>query len=103
MAGPACKVIINSGLHAVSKALERILSEPLLHGGKIEDRERRTMIQQLADIDAVAYHGGTVSVSLVDIMARLESLGVLSGDVWNIYASKDRRSSGGNDNDNGKA
>lgn len=86
MAGPACKVIINGGFQALSKSLERILTERELNGGLVEDGERREMIQLLADIDAVAMHGGTVRVSLVDLMVRLEEIGVLSADVWKIYA-----------------
>lgn len=86
MAGPACKAIINSGLAALTKALERVLTDPNLNGGKIEEAERRAMIQQMADIDRVVMHGGTVEMSLVDIMRRLEAIGVLSADVWEIYA-----------------
>lgn len=88
MAGAACKVLENNGVRALTVSLERILTEPNLHGGKIEDRERRAMIQQLADIDAIAYHGGTVKISLVDIMIRLQELEILSPDIWTVYATK---------------
>lgn len=90
MAGAACKVLENNGIRALSVSLERILIEPELNGGLIYDKERKEMLQQMADIDRVAYHGGTVEVSYVDIMVRLEGMGVLSPDIWNIYARLNR-------------
>lgn len=87
MAGAACKVLANNGVRALTVSLERILTEAELNGGLIEDGERRKLIQAMADIDAVIMHGGTVEMSLVDIMRRLEEIGVLSPDVWSVYAS----------------
>lgn len=91
MAGPACKALENNGIRGLTVSLERILTESILNGDKIEDKERRDMIQQMADIDRIAYHGGVVKVSYVDIMIRLEEIGVLSPDVWKIYAKKESR------------
>lgn len=85
MAGAACKVIINGGIAALTHSLERILIEPELNGGKIDDKERRRMIQSLADLDQTVYAGGTVGMCLQEMMVRLEELGVLSADVWKIY------------------
>lgn len=86
MAGPACKVIINNGFRALSLSLERILTEPLLNGGKIPEEERYAMIQQLADLDISTYSGGGNKACLVDLMTRLEKFDVLTPDVWMIYA-----------------
>lgn len=86
MARTACKIIINNGLQALSLSIERILIEPQINGGRIPDKDRYEMIQQLADIDTVAMSGGAVDVCLQDIMLRLEGFGVLSSDVWLIYA-----------------
>ena len=92
MARAACKVIINSGLLAIATSLERILTEPNLNGGKIPDDVRYRLLQNLADLDATHYWGASkfsgtnTGTSLRDIMKELEALGVLSPDVWKIYA-----------------
>ena len=91
MARAACKVIINNGFLAIATSLERILTEPNLNGGKIPDDVRYRLLQNLADLDTTHYWGvakfaGSTGTSLRDIMKELETLGVLSPDIWKIYA-----------------
>lgn len=87
MAGAACKVIINNGVRALTTSLEQILiTMPL--DGLLSEKDRKEMIQELADVDIASYSGGSgvaPSASLISIMERLQSLGILSDDVWQIY------------------
>lgn len=86
MAGVACKIIINNGYRALTTSLEQILiTLPL--GSKLSPGERRELIQMLADSDTAAYTGESLPEGgLKEIMFRLEKLGILSDDVWKIYA-----------------
>jgi len=84
MAGAACKVIINNGLRALTTSLEQILVEMPL-SNKMDENTRQTMIQDLADVDIASLTGNS-SCGLIDIMERLQSLGILSDDVWRVYA-----------------
>lgn len=87
MGGPACKVVINGGIGALSQSLERILTDPNLNGGKIPEEMRLRLIQDFADLDNCTYDGkGRGSAcSLIGIMEELESVGVLTSDVWRVY------------------
>lgn len=89
MAGAACKVVINQGLIALSNSLETILTNPDLSGGLIPESARREMLQNMADLDIATYTGSKsrAATNLQEIMKRLEEVGVLSADVWKIYAA----------------
>jgi len=88
MAGAACKVIINNTTQALSRSLETILTNPDIHGGMIPERDRKTMLQSLADIDILAFTGvynapGT-PLGLLDIVLKLETCGLITDDVWKV-------------------
>lgn len=86
MAKAACKIIINNGYRALSLSLEQILINLPL-GDKLSPETRYELIQMLADIDTSSYSGGAVpGGGLKQIMERLQELGILSDDVWKIYA-----------------
>lgn len=92
MAGAACKVIINQMTQALSSALETILTDPNINGGLIPEEDRLNMIQALANNDLVSFAGpdsvtvnrGDEDASLLRIVLRLESYGLISPDVWVI-------------------
>lgn len=86
MAREACKIIINNGYRALSLSLEQILiTLPL--GNKLSSEERYKLIQILADNDTAAYSGElSPGGGLKQVMLRLQELGILSDDVWKIYA-----------------
>lgn len=89
MAGAACKVIINGGLSALMSGLERILTNPDLHGGRLSQDECREMLDRMANLDTRHYSGSfdvtAANDSLRDIMCDLQRKEVLSDDVWLIY------------------
>lgn len=102
MAGAACKIIIDNGFRALTESLERILIDPAVNGGRIPERERRDLIDELARIDTAAYNGEAARMTLQDVMIRLEALEVLSPDVWKIYTPPREREGaapGGNGRD----
>ena len=79
MAGIVCKAAINSLIIALTQALERILTDPNIHGDKIPESARRAMIQEMANIDLETYKG------LSSILVKLQTdYGVISNDVWEI-------------------
>lgn len=91
MSGPVCKVIINDMTRALSQSLEKILIDPSINGGKIPEADRLAMIQDLANIDLCAFAGAdsiTVGVNppstMLEMVARLDSYGLISPDVWVI-------------------
>lgn len=87
MAGGACKLLINGGIGALTKGLEIILTNPAINMGKIPDRERKEMIQRLADCDIAAYTGGEMPKGGVSgIALELQRYDLLSDDIWEIYA-----------------
>lgn len=83
----ACKVVINGGLRAFSEALERILTDPDINGGKIPDGIRYDLIDRQARCDIALMHGGEMPEGgLVGIARELEKCDVLSPDIWSVYA-----------------
>lgn len=84
MAGIVCKAAINSLTIALMEALERILTDPDIHGDKIPESARNKMIQQMADLDLATYKG------LSNILLTLQNdYGVVSDDVWVILNKPD--------------
>lgn len=87
MARTYCKIIIDEALMALMRSLERILIDPDIHMGKIPDDKRRELIQRMADIDIAAYGQGPMpDGGLGGILLELESMGLVTDDVWKIYA-----------------
>lgn len=86
MAGAACKVIINNGLHALTTSLEQILTT--LPQTQLPEEARKDLIQELADVDICSYNGDGAMPSggLRGIMLKLQDLGILSDDIWEVYA-----------------
>lgn len=87
MAGAACKVVINQGMIAMTRAVERILINPAVHGDRIPDKERLELIQRLADCDIAVYSGGTLPEGgVAGILVELEEKWkVVTPEVWEIY------------------
>lgn len=87
MAGAACKVVINHGLAAATVAVERILIDPNVHGGRVPEKERGELIQRLADCDLALYSGGKMPAGgVAGIMVELEEKwGVLSPEIWEVF------------------
>ena len=86
MAGAACKVVIDQGLAALISAIERILLDPDVHGGRIPEQDRLDLIQRLADCDLAIYSGGPVPAGgVAGILMDLEKWGVVTPEVWEIY------------------
>lgn len=87
MAGAACKVIINNGIRGLSQSLETVLMSPLVRDKMLPAKDCDTMIQWLADIDIATYEGGQVPYGgLRGVMLKLQSAGVLTDEVWDIFA-----------------
>lgn len=91
MAGAACKVVINNGLQALTRSVERILTDPDIHMERVPEEERLLLIQRLADCDLATYStekhmpdGGVAA-----ILKRLEKWGVVTAEVWEIYRRPD--------------
>ncbi len=84
MAGIVCKAAINSLIIALMEALERILTDPDIHGNKVPESARNRMIQEMADLDLATYRG------LSKILLTLQDdYGVVSDDVWVILNKPD--------------
>lgn len=89
MSRQACKIIINGGLRALSEALEEILTNPNINGGKIPDGIRYDLIDRQARCDIALMHGGEMPEGgLVGIAKELENCGVLSPDIWSVFAER---------------
>lgn len=87
MARNICKIIINNSLQALARSLEEALINPDVHMGKIPDDKRRELIQRMANIDIAAYGQGPMpDGGLGGILLELESMGLVTEDVWQIYA-----------------
>jgi len=87
MAGAACKYIINNQQQALSRSLEAILTNPDIHQALIPDADRKSLIQDLANLDIAAWKGDATrlcSGGLLGIVKRLEGYGLISPDVWEI-------------------
>lgn len=91
MAGAACKVIINNGSNALRQGLEKILMHPLVRDEMLSAHRCDELIQRMADNDLIAYNGGTITpgISLGGIMEELQNEGVVTEEVWGIYAKPD--------------
>lgn len=86
MAGPACKIVINMGIKALTEAIERILIDPDVHQERIPTTARLDLIQRLADIDLGVYAGdGIPQGGLSGILLELEKYHVVTPEVWEIY------------------
>lgn len=89
MAGAACKVIINNGLHAVNSSLEQILTAPWVRQ-KIGEAMADGMLQQMADLDLSHYLGAShpgPRGGLRAILYQLVQLGILTDEIWGIFNS----------------
>lgn len=87
MARNICKIIINEGLQALTRSLEEALINPDINMGKIPDDKRRELVQRMADIDIATYGRGEMPEGgILGIMKELEDLGLITEDVWQIYA-----------------
>lgn len=87
MARVYCKIIINEGLMALMRSLEKILTDPDIHMGLIPDEKRRSMVDRMAKIDIASYGKGPMPEGgLGGILLELEDLGFITPDVWQIYA-----------------
>lgn len=92
MAGPACKIIINNLIRAISTSLEEILKSPLVRGGvMISDRRANAYLQRLADLDLALYSNesrildpGASGDSLQKVVTDLVADGVFTAEVWEI-------------------
>lgn len=86
MARNVCKIIINNGLIALARSLEKILIDPDVNMGKIPEAKRGELIQRMADIDIAAFTGENMPKGgLRGVMMELADLGLVSDDVWKIY------------------
>ena len=86
MAGPACKVVIDHGLHAAMSAAERILIDPSVHMDRIPEEARMGLIQMLAEVAIAAYQGGRVPHGgVAGILVMLEQYGIVTAEVWSIF------------------
>lgn len=86
MARAACKIIINGGVGGLIRAIEKVLTDPSIHAGKIPELDRYDLIQRLADVDLAAYGGGEVSEGGVSgILLSLEKYGLVTDEVWQIF------------------
>jgi len=87
MSRQACKIIIDGGVWGLSESLRQILTEPALNRGKIPDENRINLLDKLVKIDTAAYRGGEVpGYGLAGIMIQLEDYGLVSPDVWEVFA-----------------
>ena len=87
MAGGACKIIINNGMAALSKSIETILTNPDIHTNRLDEDKRYELIQRQADCDLALYKGHSMpDGGLGGILLELESLGIVTDEVWQIYA-----------------
>ena len=87
MGGVVCKQVIDEGVWGLSESLRKTLTEKELHQDLIPNKIRVGLIDKLAKIDTVVYTGGKVPVyGLAGIMIQLEDYGLISPDVWKVFA-----------------
>ena len=88
MAGRYCKAILNGVVRAISEALEEILADRMLPAtGKITEAQVVKLLDQLVLIDLDAVDGGQrASMSLLQIVAELVRVGVVTEEVWYVLA-----------------
>lgn len=85
--GPACKIIINGNIRALTEGLERVLMSPLVRDVMLPSKECNDYIQRMADIDIIVYQGGVIpNGGLKGIMQELEDKKVFTSEVWSIFA-----------------
>ncbi len=87
MAGVACKIIINQLIRALSKSLERILSNPLIRDSdKISASEADALLDRLVhlDLDAADGAGSAGTDGLLAIVADLVRRGIVTDEVWRV-------------------
>lgn len=87
MAREVCKIIINNGLQALARSVEKSLVTPGIYKGRIDEEKRLDLLQRMADIDLAAYYGGEVPLGgYSGIMIELEACGLVTAEVWKLYA-----------------
>lgn len=85
MAGPACKVVIDSLLGALASAIERVLLDPDVHMGRIPETDRLDLVQRLADIELAAWSGSDMPHGGVSgLLLALEKHKVVTAEIWEI-------------------
>jgi hypothetical protein len=95
MAKAACKVIINNGLKAISTSLETILLHPLVRDKMLAAEKCDELIQCMADIDIATYQGRPIPHGgLIGIMKQLESAGVFTAEIWEVFAKPEEKTVG---------
>lgn len=86
----ACKVVIDEGLIAFSRSIERILIDPTINAGKIPNEPRLELIHRLGECAIAGYCGDEMPKGGVGGVAiALEHYGLLSPDVWKVYVRPD--------------
>jgi hypothetical protein len=88
MAGAACKVVINQGVRALSEALEEILSNPTILAGRLSQEDAEGLLDRLVRLDLACVDGQQQpDDSLLDILAVLVGKGIVTDEVWRLYAN----------------
>ena len=87
MSRTVCKIIIDEGVWGLSESLRQTLTDPDLNLGLIPEKIRFGLLDKLSKIDVAVYAGGRVpAYGLCGIMVQLEDYGLISNDVWKVFA-----------------
>lgn len=90
MAGRICKIILNDGRQALADSLEEILLDPsIVEEFSLPETKRQELIQAMANIDIASMNGDTALLpakGLLGIVVELEAYGLVTDEVWKIYA-----------------
>lgn len=90
MGGVVCKQVIDQGVWGLSESIRKALTDSDMYGlasPPIPVKIRSKLIDKLTKIDVAAYRGGEVpAYGLGGIMVQLEDYGLISPDVWEVFA-----------------
>jgi hypothetical protein len=85
MARAACKIIINDGVGALAKSIEKVLTHPLVRDKMLSSAHCDALIQRLANVDRAAYDPECCKMpegGLRGILVELQNEGVITEEVF---------------------
>lgn len=85
--GGACKLLLNSGVRALSEAMERVLTNLHILAGRLSQDEADGLLERLTKLDLNCADGADGDGdSLLKILAVLVDRKIVTDEVWRLYA-----------------
>ena len=88
MAGTVCKIIINGGTRGLSEGMERALTNPMVRGPMIPEKEADVLLDRLVRLDLACVDGcggADEGDGLLQVLAELVDRGIVTDEVWRLY------------------